>query len=217
MKNKATYKHRLLIVGACLVTLGFVGCAKPEPPQPPPPSPPEIKPGALLSDLEIVKIRLENRGGGIYQATQGGKPTDGAPPAVLDFSPPTDEPSVIFFFAEGEGPEPGKPNAVRWEFAGLEAGHKVYITPKEGSSTTLFAFPELYDGKPAFVLSPPNDTLYSGPAIKESFSRLFENAKGNFSEGEKPYISWFYSVEIVDSEGKVVAEIDPETQVQRYP
>jgi|GEM_PF-5899684 len=220
MKNKATYKHRLLIVGACLVTLGFVGCAKPEPPQPPPPSPPEIKPGALLSDLEIVKVRLEapREGYGDKHAKTNATEEPGAETVLdLNFTPPSGEPAIIFFHTEGGGPEPGKPDAVRWEFAGLKDGYTVYITPKDGYSTTLFAFPEEYNGEPAFALSPPNDTIYSGPAIKEHFDALYQAAQTDFKEGETAYVSWFYDVDVVDSEGKIVATYDPEVRVKKYP
>ncbi len=221
MKNKAAYTYRLLIVGACLVTLGFVGCAKPEPPPPTPtPTPtPELKPGALLSDLEIVKVRLEAPGNSYGDEYSKPRAAEPASDTLLDlnFNPPSGEPAIIFFHTEGGGPEPGKPDAVRWEFAGLKDGYTVYITPKDGYSTTLFAFPEEYNGEPAFALSPPNDTIYSGPAIKEHFDALYQAAQTDFKEGATAYVSWFYDVDVVDGEGKIVATYDPEVRIKTYP
>ena len=218
MTNKATYKQRLLIVGACIVTLNFLGCPKPEPPQPP--TTPELKPGALLSDLEIVKVRLEatpNDYEGNDPKDQAGAASEVKTLLDLNFNPPSGEPAIIFFNTDGEDPQAGAPIAVRWEFAGLEEGHTVYITPKEGQSTTLFAFPDYYNGEPAFSLKLPNDTIYSGPAIKEHFDALYQAAQVNFTEGETAYVSWFYDVDVVDGEGQVVATYDPEVRIKTYP
>ena len=230
MREKATHIQRLMLAGLCFTALVLLGCPPPKPnPEPGP------RPGALLSDLEIVKVRLEAGGetydhkkaagdeetaGDDYTTAQTAvEPAEPAAEALLDlnFNPPSPEPAIIFFFTEGEGPEPGQPNAVRWEFAGLAAGQTVYITPKEGYSTTIFNFPETYKGEPAFSLSLPNDTIYSGPANKESFDALYAEAQTNFKEGETAYVSWFYDVDVVDGEGEIVASYDPEVRIKTYP
>jgi hypothetical protein len=165
--------------------------------------------GVFLSDQEVVKIQVSyNRNGR----------------AKIHMLPPPDEPSVIHFITEGPKPLPGRPIAVRWEVAGLQDGHVLYITPKERSSRKLFDFPDRRGDDPAFAIKGGTryDTLYSGEAQAEAFKNLYEQAAANFKGSDEDrreaiYVSWFYNIEVFDENGEQVGGIDPETRVKMYP
>jgi hypothetical protein len=232
MREKARQIASMGIAGLCLVLLAGVACQKPPEPEP------EPRPGALLSDRESVKVRVEPRdsagAANGYQQDAGqevtakdpGAYTDETPAATeiglamtLEFNPPATEAAIIYFFTEGEGPEPGRPDAVYWEFGNLPDGHTAYITPKEGSSPDLFPLQVIdEEGTLGFAVKAPGaDTIYSGRPSKAHTPALFEAIQKDFSEGEQPYVSWFYNVVVVDEGGNVVAEYDPEIRVMKHP
>ena len=162
-----------------------------------PEGPDRIEP--RLSKQEIVQIRV-GRGG-------------------LEFCPPAGEPAVIYFYRRGEGPEPGLPNQVEWLVSGLDAKHTLHITPKEGSSEEIFRFPKTYNGRPAFTIPGEFDSIVSGPAIREKATELFERKREVHLDEASGYhyVVWRYNVTVVDSEGKVVAEYDPEVRIKMHP
>ncbi|MCB1033148.1 MAG: hypothetical protein KDD47_04865 [Acidobacteria bacterium] len=127
------------------------------------------------------------------------------------------ESALIYLQWDPEQQDPLKPVQARFKVEGLRPDHVLYIAPKPGTVDGVFPIPDAFQGRPAYRIDGAHNSIQTGEVVRLPNLVRDRGYLEPVAPGEAYSESWTYDVIVVDSEGHVVLEVDPEIIIAGHP